>query len=63
MKILGAPNDAGRTIVVITHEAEIAQFTQRVVWMRDGHIDGGPGAAEPDGGRHVKLPTTLLSRS
>jgi putative ABC transport system ATP-binding protein len=38
MKLLGALNDAGRTIVIITHEEEIARFTTRVVRMRDGYI-------------------------
>jgi putative ABC transport system ATP-binding protein len=39
MKLFGALNDAGRTIVIITHEDEIAQFTKRIVRMRDGHIE------------------------
>ncbi|MGB8961096.1 MAG: ABC transporter ATP-binding protein [Pseudonocardiaceae bacterium] len=39
MKLLDALNDAGRTIVIITHEEEIARFTKRVVRMRDGHIE------------------------
>jgi putative ABC transport system ATP-binding protein len=39
MKLLGALNDAGRTIVIITHEEAIARFTKRVVRMRDGHIE------------------------
>jgi len=39
MKLLGALNDTGRTIVIITHEEEIARFTKRVVRMRDGHIE------------------------
>ena len=39
MKLLGALNDDGRTIVIITHEEEIAGFAKRIVRMRDGHID------------------------
>ncbi|HEX8936339.1 MAG TPA: ABC transporter ATP-binding protein [Pseudonocardiaceae bacterium] len=39
MKLLGALNDAGRTVVIITHEEEIARFARRVVRMRDGHIE------------------------
>jgi putative ABC transport system ATP-binding protein len=31
-------NDAGTTIVVITHEEEIAQCAKRVVRLRDGLI-------------------------
>jgi putative ABC transport system ATP-binding protein len=33
-------NEAGRTIVLITHEEEIAAFAQRVVRLRDGRIVG-----------------------
>ena len=39
MKLLGALNDAGRTIVIITHEEEVARFAKRVVRMRDGYIE------------------------
>lgn len=38
MKLFDALNDAGRTIVIITHEEEIAQFAKRIVRMRDGYI-------------------------
>src|SRR5581483_10546418 len=31
-------NDAGRTIVVITHEQEIADFAKRIIRLRDGRI-------------------------
>ena len=39
LKLLGGLNDAGRTVVVITHEEEVAQFAKRVVRMRDGLIE------------------------
>jgi putative ABC transport system ATP-binding protein len=39
MKLLGALNEAGRTVVLITHEEEIARFAQRIVRMRDGIIE------------------------
>jgi putative ABC transport system ATP-binding protein len=38
MKLLRELNQQGRTIVLITHEAEIAGFAQRVVRLRDGVI-------------------------
>jgi putative ABC transport system ATP-binding protein len=38
MKLLRDLNQQGRTIVLITHEADIAAFAQRVVRMRDGVI-------------------------
>ncbi len=31
-------NDSGRTIVLITHEEEVAQYARRVVRLRDGRI-------------------------
>ncbi|MDT7676291.1 MAG: putative transport system ATP-binding protein [Pseudonocardiales bacterium] len=43
MELLVELNDAGATIVVITHEEEIAEFAKRVVRLRDGVI----GADEP----------------
>jgi putative ABC transport system ATP-binding protein len=38
MKLLGALNDAGHTVVIITHEEDIAHFAKRVVRLRDGYI-------------------------
>jgi putative ABC transport system ATP-binding protein len=31
-------NDAGITIVLVTHERDIARYTKRIVELRDGHI-------------------------
>ncbi|MBT1690729.1 ABC transporter ATP-binding protein [Dawidia soli] len=33
-------NDAGKTIVMITHEPDIAQYAKRIVTFRDGMITG-----------------------
>ena len=38
LDIFGRLNDAGRTIVLITHEDEVAAACRRVVRMRDGRI-------------------------
>jgi putative ABC transport system ATP-binding protein len=38
MKLLVELNDAGRTVVLITHEDEVASFAKRVVHLRDGEI-------------------------
>ena len=38
MKLLRDLNQQGRTIVLITHEADIAAFAQRVVRVRDGVV-------------------------
>jgi len=38
MGIFQQLNDAEMTIVMVTHEAEVARMTQRVVWFRDGSV-------------------------
>jgi putative ABC transport system ATP-binding protein len=39
MSIFQELNDAGKTIVLITHESDVAQFAKRVVHVRDGRIE------------------------
>jgi putative ABC transport system ATP-binding protein len=39
MKLLAKLNRAGKTIVMVTHENDIAAWARRVVRMRDGHIE------------------------
>jgi putative ABC transport system ATP-binding protein len=39
MAIFQGLNDEGKTIVLITHEPDIAQFAKRVVHVRDGRIN------------------------
>jgi putative ABC transport system ATP-binding protein len=39
MEIFARLNEAGRTIVMITHEPDIAACAQRVVHLVDGRID------------------------
>ncbi|KGL63400.1 ABC transporter ATP-binding protein [Polaribacter sp. Hel1_85] len=31
-------NNEGKTILMITHEPEIAQFAKRIIYLRDGHV-------------------------
>jgi putative ABC transport system ATP-binding protein len=38
MAIFNRLNAEGRTVVLITHEADIAQFAKRVIRLRDGEI-------------------------
>ena len=38
IKILKALNDQGKTIILVTHEKEIAQHAKRIIAMRDGEI-------------------------
>ena len=52
MEIFQGLNDKGLTIVLVTHELDIAQFAKRVLIFRDGKIRkddpvvGGPKASE-----------------
>jgi putative ABC transport system ATP-binding protein len=31
-------NDSGMTLIVVTHEAEVARMTKRVIWFKDGQV-------------------------
>ena len=73
LKLLAALNDAGRTVVIITHEEEVARFAKRVVRLRDGRIETDQvqrgwteSPREPENqliARKVKLTLLLLSPS
>ena len=39
MTIFGELTDAGNTIILITHEEDIASYTRRVIRLRDGKIE------------------------
>jgi putative ABC transport system ATP-binding protein len=38
LDIFGELNASGITVVMVTHEPEVARQTQRVVWFRDGDV-------------------------
>ncbi len=39
MTLLTSLNEAGKTIIMVTHENEIAEWARRVIRLRDGHIE------------------------
>jgi len=39
MRLLRKLNNSGKTIIMVTHENDIAAWARRVVRMRDGHIE------------------------
>jgi putative ABC transport system ATP-binding protein len=47
MDILQRLNDSGLTIVLVTHEHDIAQFARRVITFRDGTIRKDEHVPEP----------------
>jgi putative ABC transport system ATP-binding protein len=39
MEILASLNDKGRTVILVTHEAQTAEFANRIIRMKDGMIE------------------------
>ena len=38
MDIFGELNASGITVVIVTHESEVARLTGRIIWFRDGEV-------------------------
>ena len=49
MKLLHELSAAGHTIILITHEREIAEQAQRIIEIRDGRVVADPGPRLPTG--------------
>jgi len=64
MHLLSRLNDVGKTIIMVTHENDIASWAKRIVRMRDGAIESDvrndPTEARSGGGSTVQ--TQLLEK-
>ncbi len=38
MELFGELNTSGITVIMVTHEADVARNTRRIIWFRDGQI-------------------------
>ena len=67
MRLLRKLNNTGKTIIMVTHENDIAAWARRAVRMRDGHIesdvrnDGGAQAGAATGTLPQELTVPLVS--
>ena len=51
MAILDGLHDAGRTVILVTHETNTAEFADRIIRLRDGVIESDAPVNNP---RHSK---------
>jgi putative ABC transport system ATP-binding protein len=47
--LLSLSGDGGRTVLVVTHDHDVAGRAERVLYMRDGRLVAAPGVATPVG--------------
>jgi len=38
MELIQQINDEGKTVLIVTHEPDIAKMTKRIVYLKDGQI-------------------------
>ena len=48
MGVIAALNKKGKTIILVTHEEEVAKYAKRIVRMRDGKITADETSHKPD---------------
>jgi putative ABC transport system ATP-binding protein len=60
MEVLQVLSERGLTVVLVTHETDIAQFAKRVIVFPDGRIRKDDPVTDPPWAREVlKTPPTL----
>lgn len=68
MAILGKLNRDGKTIIMVTHEAEVAGYAKRIIKMRDGNIVSdeqakGPGKDASPSSVNISIDDALHGKS
>ena len=48
MNILKGLHEEGRTVILITHDNEIAAKAKRVIKIKDGHVESDSGEQESE---------------
>jgi putative ABC transport system ATP-binding protein len=62
--MLSRLNASGKTIVMVTHENDIASWSRRIVRMRDGEVESDlPNTPEPIDFSGPPLPMHLLEEA
>ncbi|HCB26188.1 MAG TPA: macrolide ABC transporter permease/ATP-binding protein MacB, partial [Citrobacter freundii] len=49
--------DRGHTVIIVTHDPQVAAQAERVIEIRDGEIVRNPPSQKPSGGRDIAEPT------
>jgi putative ABC transport system ATP-binding protein len=60
MQLLTDLNRAGKTIIMVTHENDIAAWARRVVRMRDGQVETDVRNEEREMGKPGSVPSSLI---
>jgi putative ABC transport system ATP-binding protein len=48
LKVFESLNDSGITVILVTHDTEVAQYAQRTIWLRDGRVVENSGGDQVD---------------
>jgi ABC-type lipoprotein export system ATPase subunit len=59
--LVGLAREQGATVVLVTHDARVAAYADRVVMVRDGLVSFDLGAAESSAARHAASPASVAA--